>query len=136
NVYQAMVKAMFGRAFGLSEVESQWGLHVVPGKPPSLSATLVGARIKASGRYDYRPLERTNAKAAIAFYERIDGKWVHVGDATFTVEDAKRADLLSKDPWKKYPRAMLFNRALTEGARVYCPDIYFGNGIYCPEELD
>lgn len=135
GVLQAMVKAMFGEALGLTPAESQWGLHTVPGKPPSLSATLVAARIKARGRYNYRVRELTDTACTIAFFECVDGRWEEVGTASFTIEDAKRADLTKKEVWKVYPKSMLFSRALTAGARIYTPDVFFGNGIYTPEEL-
>ena len=37
-------------------------------------------------------------------------------------------------PWEKYPRNMVFARALTNGARWYCPDVFNGP-IYTPDEL-
>ena len=51
----------------------------------------------------------------------------------FTIEDAQRAGLLSKDNWKKYPRDMLFNRCLTSGARKQMPDVLIN--IYTFEEV-
>lgn len=44
----------------------------------------------------------------------------------FTLEDARKADLAGKECWKKYPRAMLRWRALSEGARFYFSDIMSG----------
>jgi hypothetical protein len=38
------------------------------------------------------------------------------------------------DNWQKYPRNMLFARALTNGARWYCPGVYFG-AVYSGDEL-
>ena len=35
--------------------------------------------------------------------------------------------------WKNYPRNMLFARAMTNGARWFCPDVYCG---YAEEELE
>lgn len=51
----------------------------------------------------------------------------------FTMEDAKRAEVLGNTGWKKYPRAMLRWRALAEGARIIFPDIIAG--LYLHEEM-
>ena len=52
-----------------------------------------------------------------------------------TMEDAKRAGLLGKTSWQRYPEDMLFARALSRGARRFCPDA-LGGAIYTPEELE
>ena len=35
----------------------------------------------------------------------------------------------------KFARNMLFARAISNGARWYCPDLFSGNPVYVPEEL-
>jgi hypothetical protein len=55
----------------------------------------------------------------------------------FTIEDAKKAGLLTsgnRGSWEKYPRNMLFARALSNGAKWHCADI-FGGPVYVPEEM-
>ena len=70
----------------------------------------------------------------ILFKELEEGKWVAVGESKFTIEDAKRAGLIKPDSaWLKYPRAMLFSRAISQGARLFCPDAI--GGIYTNEEM-
>lgn len=51
----------------------------------------------------------------------------------FTMEDAKRAGLASKQPWQQYPRMMLRWRAVAECARIAVPDVIAG--LYLHEEL-
>jgi len=63
----------------------------------------------------------------IEFYE--DGR--AIGRSRFTIEDAKRAGTKNMD---KYPRNMLFARAMSNGVRWFCPDV-FGQAVYTPEEL-
>lgn len=58
-----------------------------------------------------------------------------LGVSEFTIEEARQAELTSRPPWRKYPRAMLFARAMSQGVRTYCPDV-FGTAVYTPEELD
>jgi hypothetical protein len=57
-----------------------------------------------------------------------------IGISTFSLDDARRAGLTSNPTWKSYPRNMLFARALSNGARWFCPDVFNGP-VYTPEEL-
>jgi hypothetical protein len=52
----------------------------------------------------------------------------------FTMEEAKQAGVAGKDNWRKYPKAMLFARALSAGVRAHCPDVSVCP-VYVPEEL-
>ena len=51
------------------------------------------------------------------------------------MDDAKAAGLTSKDNWKKYPRNMLFARAISNGQKWYAPDVYNGVTVYTPDEM-
>jgi hypothetical protein len=133
---QALVKAWFGKALGFNAAESQVAFHCVPGKPPSLSAQALAARVKASGRYNYRIRRADDEACTIEFFERLpDGSWESQGMASFTITEAKRAKLTSKDVWSSYPSDMLFNRAMTRGVRRFCPDLTFGLPAYSHEEI-
>jgi hypothetical protein len=52
---------------------------------------------------------------------------------TFSLEDAKRAQLVDKAVWKQYPRAMLRSRAVSEVVRTAFPECIAG--LYTPEEM-
>jgi len=52
---------------------------------------------------------------------------------TFTIEDAKRAGLLSKESWQKYTKELLIARAISGCARKVFPDVV--GGLYTVEEL-
>jgi hypothetical protein len=123
---QAVVKVLAGRELGFGPIASMTGVYIVKGRP-ALSANLMAAAIKRSGRYTYRVVELSDKVAEIAFFEA--GQ--EIGRSKFTAEDAKRAGTQNMD---KFPRNMLFARALSNGARWFCPDI-FGGPIYTPEEL-
>lgn len=126
---QAVVKIIAGQELGFGPMASMTGVHVIKGKV-ALSSNLLGAAIKRSGRYDYRVIVLTDERAELAFFEA--GQ--QVGASAFTMDDAKRAGLLANPTWKNYPRNMLLARALSNGARWYCPDV-FGGAIYTPDEL-
>jgi len=129
-----LVKILKGRELGLSPVASVSNIYVVDGKA-CLESSLIGALIKKSGRYRYVLKELTNRKCVIAFLEKIEGQWEEIGTSTFDVEDAELAGLTGKSTYKKYPRNMLFARALSNGARWFCPDV-LGGAVYLPDEVE
>lgn len=126
---QAIVKVMAGAELGFPPIASMTGVYIVKGKV-SLSANLIAAAIKRSGRYTYRVLKLDDSGCEIAFYEG----GTEIGLSSFTREDAQRAQLLSKDTWRSFFRNMAFARALSNGAKWHCPDV-FGGPVYTPEEL-
>lgn len=126
---QAIVKIQAGRELGLAPVFAMQNINLIRNRLCS-SANTLALLVKRTGKYNYRIKEHTDTSCAIIFYE--DGK--EVGESTFTIQDAKRADLVKPDSgWVKYPRAMLFSRAISQGARIYCPDAI--GGVYTDEEM-
>lgn len=129
---QMAVKILAGRELGFGPFAAVRGIHIIQGAP-SVSANLMAAAVKSSRRYDYRVREHTAQVCRIEFFERADsGKWEPVGFSEFSVEDAKRAGTKNMD---KYPKNMLFARAMSNGVRFYCPDVFSGVSVYTPEEL-
>lgn len=124
---QAVIRLAIGERLGLTPLEAFTGIYFVNGRL-AMSATLLASRIKSSGRYDYRVEELTEERCVIRFYERGPfGGLQEIGTSEFTMEDAAKAGLLRPgSAWEKYPRNMLFARALSNGARWFCPDAVFG----------
>jgi len=127
---QAVVKVLAGREMGFGPISSMQGINIIQGQP-SVGANLQAAAIKRTGKYNYRVAELTNERAEIVFFE--GGQ--EVGRSVFTMKDAEAAGLNGKQNWKQFPRNMLFARALSNGARWYCPDVFGGVTPYTPEEL-
>jgi hypothetical protein len=126
---QAVVKILAGRELGFPAMASMIGIDILFGKP-TLSADLMGALVKKDGRYNFRVIKHTANDCTIEFYE--NGKLCH--SETYTIEMAKQAGLISKnDLWTKYPRDMLYARALSRGAKIVCPQRMAGVDI--SEEL-
>lgn len=126
---QALMKIAYGAELGLGPAASLAGIDIVKGKCCP-KATTVASLIKRSGRYTFRVKEHTYTKCVISFFEGGE----HLDDSKFDLEDAKAAGLLSNPMWKKYARNMLWARALTNGARWHCPDVFMGP-IYTPDEV-
>lgn len=127
---QAIVKILAGREFGFGAFSSMTGVHIIQGRP-SLGANLMAAAVKRSGRYDYRVREMTDTRCSIEFFQREGGKLESIGTSTFGLDDARKAQTKNLD---KFPRNMLFARAISNGVRWYTPDV-FGTAVYTPEEL-
>jgi len=128
---QAAVKVLAGSELGIGPVASMTGIYIVKGRV-TMSANLMAAQIKRSGRYNYRVATMQNDLVSIVFYEGKD----EIGTSSFSRADAEAAGLWnSSDPWRKTPRNMLFARAMSNGARWFCPDIFSGP-VYTPDELD
>ena len=128
---QAIVKILAARELGLGPFAGMNGVNIIQGKP-AFSANIMAACVKKSGRYNYRVTEMTDKNCTIEFMEYLGGKWNTSCVSSFTIEDAKKAGTKNLD---KFPRNMLFARAMSNGVRWYCPDVMSGSVAYTPEEL-
>ena len=128
---QAYVKVIAGQELGIGPMAAMAGINVIQGKV-TLSANLLAAQVKRHPAYNYRVKDHTNEVCRIEFFENGDP----VGVSEFTIQDAKQAGVAGGQNWRKYPKAMLFARALTQGVRWYCPDVTAGSPAYVPEELE
>lgn len=123
---QAIVKIQAGQEIGIPPFAAMTGIHIIQGKP-TIGAGLIASRLKGSGKYDYKVIEASEKVCSIDFYQ---GN-TKIGNSTFTIEDAKKALTKNID---KFPKNMLFARAISNGVKWYCPDIFSGP-IYVPEEM-
>ena len=124
---QAIVKIQAGAEIGIKPFQSMAGIHIISGKP-TIGAGLMAAMVKSSGKYDYKVIEQTDKICVIQFYEGP----VTIGTSTFSIDDAKKAQTKNID---KFPRNMLFARAMSNGVKWYTPDVFAGP-VYVPEEME
>jgi hypothetical protein len=124
---QAVVKIQAGAEMGIPPFAAMSGIHIIQGKP-TIGAGLMAANVKASNKYDYKVIEQTEKVCSIDFYK---GK-EKLGNSTFTIEEAKKAGTKNLD---KFPKNMLFARAISNGVKWYTPDVFSGP-VYTPEEFD
>jgi len=130
NEAQAVIKILKGMELGLSPIASLESINIIDGKI-ALSANLIASRIKQSNKYNFKTIKKTKDGAVIEFYE--NGQ--KVGESSFGTEEAKRAGIMDSWGVQKYPEDTFWARALTRGARTYCPDVFMGGSIYVAEEL-
>lgn len=119
----------YGDMLGLAPMAAITGIHVIEGKP-SASAGLISALVRRAGHKLQVSGDNNGATCEI---RRADMPGF-VFKVTFTMDDAKTAELTKKDVWRKYPQSMLKARAITQCARDACEEALYGLH-YTPEEL-
>lgn len=131
---QAVVKILAGRELGIGPILALTKIYMVKGKV-TLAAEVMAGLIKKSGEYNYVIVKHDNNQCFLSFQQKhsVDNKWVEIGQSVFTMADAQKAGVADGVNWKQYPRNMLFARAISNGARWYCPHIIAG--AYTPEEM-
>jgi hypothetical protein len=124
---QAIVKIQAGQEIGIPPFAAMSGIHIIQGKP-TIGAGLIASSIKGSGKYDFRVVEHSEKICSIEFFQGKES----LGISTFTIEDAKKAGTKNID---KFPKNMLFARAISNGVKFYTPDVFSGP-VYTPEEME
>ena len=119
----------YGEMLGLAPMAAITGVHVIEGKPTA-SAGLISALVRRAG---HKLRISGDSKSATCQIVRADDP-TYTFEVTFTIEDARAANLTGKDVWKKYASSMLKARAITQCARDACEEALFGLH-YTPEEL-
>jgi hypothetical protein len=127
SAQQAVVKIMAGAEMGISPFAAMSGIHIIQGKP-TIGAGLMAARVKGFGKYDYKVLEHSDKICSIEYFQGSNS----LGVSTFTIEDAKKAGTKNID---RFPKNMLFARAMSNGVKWFTPDIY-ESPVYVPEEME
>lgn len=124
---QAIVKIQAGQEMGIPPFASMAGIHIISGKP-TVGAGLIAGRVKGSGKYDYKVVKIDDNSCILEFFE---GK-KSLGRSEFSKADAQKADTKNMG---KFPKNMLFARAMSNGQKWFCPDVYH-TPVYTPGEID
>jgi len=123
---QAFVKIQAGQEVGLAPFAAMSGINIIMGKP-TFGAGVIASYVKGSNKYDFKVKELTDKVCSIDFFQ---GKEL-IGNSTFTIEDAKKQSTKNLD---KFPKNMLYARAISNGQKWFCPDV-FQMSVYVPEEM-
>lgn len=124
---QAITKVLAGQEMGIPPMAAMRGLYVSQRGNIEFMASLMGALVKRSGKYDYRVMEASDTACVLEWRQRDDkGRWEVVGESDFTRAEAETASLTGKATYQAYTEDMLFARALSRGCRRHCPDVFFG----------
>lgn len=113
---------------GISPMKAINGaFHVVNGRV-CMSTVLMADRIRKAG-HSIKIIEMTSKQCVIIAQRKDNGDSLKF---EYTMQDADTAGLLGSPTWKKYPKTMLYNRAMSGVARILFPDV-IGN-CYSEEE--
>jgi len=124
---QAFVKIQAGQEIGIPPFQAMSGIHIIQGRT-AIGAGVIASTVKGSGKYDYKVVKHDETVCSIDFYQ---GK-ERIGNSTFTIDDAKKAATKNLD---KFPKNMLFARAISNGVKWFAPDVFAGP-VYTMEELN
>jgi hypothetical protein len=120
---------LYGQEVGLGRMQSLAKIAVINGRP-TLAAEAQRALILAAG-HDIWIDESTVSRCTVAGQRKGSDQ---ISRVTWTMDDARRANLAGKQPWRQYPRQMLLARASAELARAVFPDAI--GGLAATEELE
>lgn len=136
SLSQAITKALIGQQMGMGLVQSMNSLYVIDGKVAMDSHAIRNTAVMAG--YTIKTLELTEQKALLEWSYRHpeNGEMETLGTSEFTWEDAVKADLVNKSNWRKYPKDMLFARAVTRGARMYANQAFANQPVYERDEIN
>jgi len=116
---------------GISPMKALNGsFYVVNGKV-CMSTSIMADRIRKAG-HSIKITEWTNEKCVMIGIRKDNGDSIKF---EFTMEDAVRAGLNNSPTWKRYPKNMLYNRAMSTLARTLFPDVV-GNAYSEDERYD
>jgi len=123
---EAIALCLIADAEGQHPAMAALDYDIIKGKPALRAKALLARFLASNGKVEWH--ERTD--------ESVSATFSHPNGGTITVdwniERAKQAQLLDKDNWQKYPRAMLTARVISEGVGVIGPG---SAKMYVPEEV-
>jgi hypothetical protein len=114
---------------GVGVIQALNGVHIIEGRV-SIKPEMMRALIRAAG---HELAIRVSDEQRCTVWGRRSDTGEEL-DVTWTLDDARRANLAHKDVWKKYPRAMLLARATSELGRALFSAEIAGLG-YGPDEI-
>lgn len=123
---QLFIVIVAGQEMGIGPSQSVMGIKMIEGKP-EISANLMAAMVKASGKYDYAVQYGDGSDpdglwCEVTFFRTDDGE--AIGQSRFSKADATQAGLW-RNNYLKFWRNMLFARALSNGVKWFVPDALF-----------
>lgn len=132
---------LYGNELGLPPIVSLYNIYFIDNKP-TLSVHAQNALLRIN-KISFRTLEDcvpinefgkpikdgetiASKRTTIEFARKDELFGTITEKVSYTLQDSARAGLNTKDVWKKYPRAMLYSRTFSTGARRIAGDILMG----------
>lgn len=127
---KAITIALKGKELGLTPMNAFSHIHVIQGKPTISAELMLSLIYKNCPGAIVNYVETTNQKCVI----NAKRPGHTFAQFSYTLDEARQAQLLNKDSWKNYPSAMLRARTVSIVARAVFPDAIMGCS-YIHEEL-
>jgi putative ubiquitin-RnfH superfamily antitoxin RatB of RatAB toxin-antitoxin module len=125
---KALALMLLCQAEGLHPMDAVRQYDMIQGKPTLKAEALLSKFYARGGAVIWKERSATACEGVFRHPKNCpDGVSIR-----WTLDDAKRAGLLSKDNWQKFPRQMLCARVTSEGVQVVDPGA--GLGMLTPEE--
>lgn len=124
-----VLRILFGREVGFTAMQALRLVSVINGRP-SVDATAVVGRCLQHPDCEYFELVESSATRAAWKTKRKGRPEMTI---PWTIEQAQKARLDTKDNWKMWPENMLRARAATTLARIVWPEVTAG--LYTADEL-
>ena len=120
---------LFGRELGLDPMTALQTVNIIQGRP-TLTANAMRGLAMAAG-VQFKLQEATQTRCVMSAIAPGQKDWTTV---TWTIDQAQRLNLLSKENWKNQPGAMLIARATSQLCRLVAANILIGSP-YSTEEV-
>ena len=124
---QAVALMLLAQAEGIHPMRAIQEYHIIQGRPAMKADAMLARFLQAGGKVQWHEL---SDEAAEATFSHPQGGSVRI---RWDLKRAKQAGLTDRENWKKYPRAMLRARVISEGIRTVYPAVCVG--VYTPEEV-
>jgi hypothetical protein len=129
NEAQAFTLMLLAQAKGIHPIQAVERYHVISGRPAMKADAILADFQRNGGVVEW--VTMTDQEFSAIFTHPVNApKGVTV---SFSMADAKRAELTNNKMWSKYPKNMLRARVISNGMRLVMPGIVAG--IYTPEEV-
>lgn len=126
---QALALMLVAQAEGQHPATITQEYDIIQGKAARKTHSVLARFQSAGGTVDWHELTESIADAT--FSHKAGGKL----RMSWTIEQARKANLTGKDNWKNYPRAMLRARCIAEGVRAVYPAA-LGGMLVAEEAMD
>ena len=133
NAEQAIAIAAMGAELGWSPMKSVRSIYLVKGNPQLSAQAMLGLVYERMPSVSIDIIQNDAEAAKVRARRNPDDSW---SEFSFTIEEAKRAGLLTKkgDTWRSYAADMLWARCVSRMCRRKFPDVV--QGCYVAGELE
>lgn len=128
DVPKALSLMLIAQSEGLHPAQAARDYNIIQGKPALKADAMMSRFQRAGGKVRWEKYEDTEV---IGVFSHPAGGEIKI---SWTIERARECQLTSKDVWKKYPRAMLRSRCISEGIRTILPGVICG--FYTDDEVE